>query len=156
MRSGSRRVRGTNRWKNSLGDFAHGRTTQAAASFPRRTPACYSGAPFYRGARSHGLVWSFLGSDRAAGCRPVSGKFSWLGRDHHDNAKPVVIVSITGIIVVAIRREQIVGIVIVPRSPAQHPWRSSRVTSSAPLSGTGRPARLTEAKFVKYFSTASR
>jgi len=46
---------------------------------------------------------------------------SRLGRDHHDNAKPVVIAPITGINAVAIRREQTAGNATEPRSPAQHP-----------------------------------
>jgi len=69
-----------------------------------------------------------------------------LAASHHQNTtKPVVIIAVHGMIVVAIRRTQIHAIIVVPRSTAQHAvlaCRAAPFTGGPPVPRTAFPAKI--------------
>ena len=104
------------------------RPRQPAASFPRFPRG--AGAPVRLGTvfllaqmpqtgcpRHIGQTWRFTTFHVALP--------PWRGRQHNNTTKAVVTIAITGIIRIAIRRGEVFRIIIVPRSPAQHPARPS-------------------------------
>ena len=104
------------------------RPRQPAASFPRfprgagapvrlRTVFLLAQMPQTGCPRHIGQTWRFTTFHVALP--------PWRGRQHNNTTKAVVTIAITGIIRIAIRRGEVFRIIIVPRSPAQHPARPS-------------------------------
>jgi len=71
-------------------------------------------------------------------------------RDHNDTTEPVVVVAITGLIVIPIRRQQIRAVVVVPATTPKHAVASRRTASSTGVCAGIPPGFNLSAKFLNH------